>query len=171
MYIISQPLWSYLVDLDIILMWNDSGEIKSDRIHGHGCKLATSNMWLVLWILMLSFFFLLVQNPCVGHDFLHGFVTGIFSSLGLLAPFPIPSLENQGLHFIWSLPFDLSSMGGPIGSLCFHQHSSPDDQGWQTFLPWKGCSHQGECFHCWIIRAWPFPLCCLIFAIFVKYGN
>jgi hypothetical protein len=36
-----------------------------------------------------------------------------------------PILEDQGLHFMWLLPFDLSSMDDPTRSSRSCQHSSP----------------------------------------------
>jgi hypothetical protein len=44
--------------------------------------------------------------------------------VGYLAPCPTPNLEDQGLHFIWPLHFELSGMGGPTMSLSSSQHSS-----------------------------------------------
>jgi hypothetical protein len=61
-----------------------------------------------------------------------GFVTVDFSRMRLLARYPTPNLEGQGLHFVWPLPFYLSGMGGPTRSLLSHQHSSPGHWGTQT---------------------------------------
>jgi hypothetical protein len=38
---------------------------------------------------------------------LHGFVTVNFSVVGSLLQRPTPKLEDQGLHYVWPLPFDL----------------------------------------------------------------
>jgi hypothetical protein len=44
--------------------------------------------------------------------------------VGLLARRSTPNLEDQGLHFIWPLPFDLSGIGGSTRSLRSRQHNS-----------------------------------------------
>jgi hypothetical protein len=75
---------------------------------------------------------LLVLQPCLGLGLLRGFVTVDFSGVGLLAPRPTPNLEDQGLHFVWSLPFDLSGMGGATRSLRSRQHTSPCHWGAET---------------------------------------
>jgi hypothetical protein len=44
----------------------------------------------------------------MSFDLIHGegFVTINFSRVRSLAPCPIPNLEDQGLHFVWPLPFN-----------------------------------------------------------------
>jgi hypothetical protein len=61
-----------------------------------------------------------------------GFVTVDISGVGLTAPRPAPNLEDQGLHFVWPLPFDLFGMGSSTRSLRSHQHSTPGHWGAQT---------------------------------------
>jgi hypothetical protein len=51
-----------------------------------------------------------LQPRCVGLGLLYDFVTVNFFGVGSLAPRPTPNQEDQGLHFIWPLPFDLSGM-------------------------------------------------------------
>jgi hypothetical protein len=46
-----------------------------------------------------------------------GFATIDFSGVGLLVSRPTHNPWDQGLHFIWPLPFDLSGMGDPTRSL------------------------------------------------------
>jgi hypothetical protein len=43
---------------------------------------------------------------------LHAFVTVNCLGVWSLAPRSTPNLEDQGLHFVWLLPFDLSGMSG-----------------------------------------------------------
>jgi hypothetical protein len=64
----------------------------------------------------ISFSSLLALQPSMGLGLFHGFVTVDFSGVGSLAPRPTPNLEDQGLHFVWPIPFDLSGMGGPTRS-------------------------------------------------------
>jgi hypothetical protein len=64
----------------------------------------------------------LLLQPCVGLCLYHGVVV-----------LPQPSnLEDQQLHFIWPLPFDLPGMGDPATSLSSHQFSSLGHWGMQT---------------------------------------
>jgi hypothetical protein len=46
------------------------------------------------------------------------------SEVGSLAPRPNPNPEDQGPHFFWPLPFDLSGMRNATKSLHSCQHSS-----------------------------------------------
>jgi hypothetical protein len=88
----------------------------------HGiCKL------LSVWVsyLVSSSYSLLTRQPCVGLGILHGFITLNFSGLGTVAARPTPNLDDQRLHFIWPLHFDLSDMGGCTRSLRSRLHSSP----------------------------------------------
>jgi hypothetical protein len=62
-----------------------------------------------------------------------GFVTVNFTRMVSLAPRPTSSLDNQGLHFVWPLPFDLSGMGGSTWSFRSRQHSSPGPGGKSPF--------------------------------------
>jgi hypothetical protein len=55
---------------------------------------------------------LLALQPCVCLGLLHGFVTVNFLGVWSLAPNSTHDLEDEGLHFIWPLPFDPSGMGG-----------------------------------------------------------
>jgi hypothetical protein len=64
---------------------------------------------------------------CVFLGFLHGFTTGNYSGVGLLAARPTTNLVDQVLHFVWPLPFDLSGVGGYTRSLRCHRHKSPGD--------------------------------------------
>jgi hypothetical protein len=57
------------------------------------------------------------------------FVTIHFSKVEVLAPWSTPNLEDQGLHFVWPLPFDLS---GKILRSC--QHSPPRHWGRKLHL-------------------------------------
>jgi hypothetical protein len=66
---------------------------------------------------------LLVLQPCVGLGLLHdplpplgprGFVTVDFVRGGVVSP--TPNLEDQGLHFVWPLPYDMSGLDGPTGA-------------------------------------------------------
>jgi hypothetical protein len=43
----------------------------------------------------------------------------------VVSPRPNPNLEDQRLHLVWPLPFDLSCTGGSTRSLHSRQHSSP----------------------------------------------
>jgi hypothetical protein len=61
--------------------------------------------------------------PFIGSG---SFVTVEFSGMGLSLS-PTPNLEDQKLHSVWPLPFDLSGMGGTTKSLCSRQHSSLDE--------------------------------------------
>jgi hypothetical protein len=61
----------------------------------------------------------------VGLGLLYDFETVNLSGVGLLAPLPTPNLEDQGLHFIWSLPFELCGVSGPTRSLLSRQHNFP----------------------------------------------
>jgi hypothetical protein len=47
---------------------------------------------------------------------LNSFVTVNISRVEVVPPHPTPNLENQRLHFIWPLPFDLSGIGDPTGA-------------------------------------------------------
>jgi hypothetical protein len=71
----------------------------------------------------------------VGLGLLRGFVTVNVSGVGLFAPRSTPNQEDQGLHFLWPLPFDLSDMGGPTRSLRSRQYSFPGHWGTQTSSP------------------------------------
>jgi hypothetical protein len=53
----------------------------------------------------------------------------------VVAPSQNPNLEDQKLHFVWPLPFDLSGMGDPTRSLRSRQHSSPGHWEAQTSPP------------------------------------
>jgi hypothetical protein len=69
---------------------------------------------------------------------------------GLLAPNPTPNLENQALHFIWPIHFDLSGTCGTTRSLCSRQHSSLAHLGMQTSPPWYGgCPLKGIWIGSW----------------------
>jgi hypothetical protein len=50
------------------------------------------------------------------HRFPGGFVIADFSSVGFLASYPTPTLVDQGLLFVWPVPFDLSGMRGLPGA-------------------------------------------------------
>ena len=45
-----------------------------------------------------------------------GFCNHHFFTVWVISPKPTPNLEDQECLFIWLLPFDLSGMGGPVGS-------------------------------------------------------
>jgi predicted acylesterase/phospholipase RssA len=51
---------------------------------------------------------------------------------GVVAPRPISNLEDQGLHLVWPLPFDLSGIGGSTRSLRSRQPSCPGEWDAQT---------------------------------------
>jgi hypothetical protein len=55
--------------------------------------------------LLISFLFVFLQalQPSVGLGLLYGFVTVHFSGVKSLTPCPNPTLEGQGLHFVWPL--------------------------------------------------------------------
>jgi hypothetical protein len=74
----------------------------------------------------------LAPQPCVGLGLLRGFVTVIFFGVGSLSPRQTPNVEDQGLHFICPLPFDLSDMGCHTRSLRSRQLSSLGHWGAQT---------------------------------------
>jgi hypothetical protein len=78
---------------------------------------------------------LLALQPSVALHLLHGFVTVNFLGVESLSARPVPSLEDQGLHVMWPIPFCLSGMGGPTRSLRSRQHSSPCHWGAQTCSP------------------------------------
>jgi hypothetical protein len=78
-------------------------------------------------------------QPCLGLGLHQCFITVNFSGVGLLAPYRTPNLEDQGLHFVWPLVFDLSGMGGPTRSLHFCWHSNLGHWGAQT-SPRQGSS-------------------------------
>jgi hypothetical protein len=65
---------------------------------------------------------------------------------GVVASHQTPNLEDQGLHFVWLQPFDLSGMGDPTRSLLSHQHSCPDHWGAQTSSPQQGGSPRGRLY-------------------------
>jgi hypothetical protein len=82
----------------------------------------------------------------VGLGPLHRFLTLYFPEMGLLAPCPTQNLEDQGLHSVWPLPFDLSGMDGPSRSLLSRQHNSLGHWGAQTSSPQqKGSPWGGSC--------------------------
>jgi hypothetical protein len=72
-----------------------------------------------------------------------GFVTVIISGVMSLAPHPTRNLEDQALHFVWHLPFELSGKGGTTRSLHSSQHSSPGQWDAQTSSPRKHSSPRG----------------------------
>jgi hypothetical protein len=47
---------------------------------------------------------------------------------GTLSPTPKSSLENQGLQFVWPVPFVLYGVGDPTRNLRSRQHSPPERQ-------------------------------------------
>lgn len=99
---------------------------------------------LLFLIVVLQFFFFIGATAlCVDFGLLHGFVTVEFSGMASLAPRRTPSLEDQELHTVWPLPFDLSGIGSPTMNLRTHQHSSPGYWGKQTSSPRQGCSPRG----------------------------
>jgi hypothetical protein len=59
---------------------------------------------------------LLALQPSVGLGLLCDFVTVFFSGLGSLTPHLTSNLEDQGLQFVWPLPFALCGVGCPIGA-------------------------------------------------------
>jgi hypothetical protein len=59
----------------------------------------------------------------------------ILGSSGVRSLAPRPNPENQGLHFVRPLLFDLSGMGEPTRSLLYRQHNSPGHWGAQTSSP------------------------------------
>jgi hypothetical protein len=61
----------------------------------------------------------------------------------VVSPRPTPNLEDQGLHSVWPLPFDLSGMGGATRSLRSRQHSSPGHWDTQSSSPRQGGSPRG----------------------------
>jgi hypothetical protein len=63
----------------------------------------------------------------VGLGLLRVFITVNISGVGSLAPRITPNLEEQRLHFVLFLPFDLSGMGSSTKSLRTRPHSSPAD--------------------------------------------
>lgn len=67
----------------------------------------------------------------------------MFPEVRMLASRPASDLENQGLPFIWPLPFNLSSMDGPTGS-SLH---SPGNQGTETCVRHYG-SNWREGLYC-----------------------
>jgi hypothetical protein len=78
---------------------------------------------------------LLALQPCVGLGVLRGSVTVHFSGVGSLASLATPNLDDQELHFVWPLTFDLSEMGGPTRSSRSRQHSFPGHWGTQISSP------------------------------------
>jgi hypothetical protein len=50
----------------------------------------------------------------MGLGLLCGFGTENFSRVKSLAACPTPNLEDQGLHFIWPLPFVLFDLSGMV---------------------------------------------------------
>jgi hypothetical protein len=101
-------------------------------------------MLVLLLLLLLCWpynpFWVLTSSMTLLHRFSEGFVTINFSEVGSLAPRPTPYLEDQVLHFVWPLPFDLHGMGGPTRSLHSRQHSFPGRWGAQTPSPLQGDS-------------------------------
>jgi hypothetical protein len=104
-------------------------------------------------VILFYFYFLssLALQPCVSWPppwsysiGSGGFVTVNSSGMGSLSPRPTPNMEDQRLHFVFSLPFDLSGMGGTIRSLRSRQHSSPGHWGAQTSSSRQGGSPRGE---------------------------
>jgi hypothetical protein len=67
-----------------------------------------------------------------------GFVTYIVLRAEIVVPRLTPSLEDQGLQFIYMLSLDLSR--DPTRSLCLRYHSYPGDQGKQISPPGEGRS-------------------------------
>lgn len=57
-------------------------------------------------------FFLHIVQPCACLGLIRGFVTVNCSGVGSLVPPPNPNLKDQGLPFVWPLPFDLSGICG-----------------------------------------------------------
>jgi hypothetical protein len=53
---------------------------------------------------------LMVLHTFLDLGLLDGFVTVNFSGVGSVDPRSTPNLEDQGLHFVCALPFDLSVM-------------------------------------------------------------
>jgi hypothetical protein len=66
-----------------------------------------------------------------------------FSGMVSLAPRPTRNLENQGLHFVWTIIFDLSGICEITTSLRSSQHSSPGHWEAQTSSPTRRCSPRG----------------------------
>jgi hypothetical protein len=73
--------------------------LTSSRSHPNGCKC------LSIYLGLLRVFII------------------VFFRGGSLAPRPTPNLEDQGLHFVWPLPFGLYGIGGATKSLHSRQHS------------------------------------------------
>jgi hypothetical protein len=67
---------------------------------------------------------LLAPQPYVSLRLLRSFVTANFSGVGSLATRPTPNMEHKGLHFVWPIPYDLSSMGGSTRYIRSLQHNS-----------------------------------------------
>lgn len=63
----------------------------------------------------------------------------------------ISNLEGQGLHFIWSLPFDLFDLGDAPAKLSSCQHSSLGYQGTNTSSP-RQLQADWVNTHCFILR-------------------
>jgi hypothetical protein len=54
-----------------------------------------------------------------------GFGTNYFYGVGLSAPLPTPPTWRTRVSlFVWVITLDLSGIGGPTSSTCYHQHSS-----------------------------------------------
>jgi len=63
-----------------------------------------------------------------------------FSGSGLSARRPTPNLEDQGLFFVWPLPFDQSGMVRPARDQSPHRHSSLGHWDTQAPPPQQGAS-------------------------------
>jgi hypothetical protein len=74
-----------------------------------------------------------------------GFITVSFSTVGSLVPQPTPNPEGQGLHFVWTLPFDLPGMRGSTRNIRFCQHSSLSQ--WSV----HECECYNKLFHCCLL--------------------
>jgi hypothetical protein len=79
----------------------------------------TANTSQYIYVCVFSF---LALQLWVGPDLLNDFVTVNFSGVGSEVPRPTTNPEDQGLHFVWPLPFDLSRMGGQDSNSAHSEH-------------------------------------------------
>jgi hypothetical protein len=82
-----------------------------------------SNSSVISCIIWWFFFFTGATTLYLG--LVHGFIKVNLFAVGSLAPCPTTKLEDQGLHFVCPLPFNLSGTVGATRSLHSRQHSSP----------------------------------------------
>jgi hypothetical protein len=82
-----------------------------------------------------------------------GFVTIYFSGMASLAPRPTPNLEDQELHFVRLLPFDLCGMGGCTSSLGSYYHNSSGPSAvFSLVLRYQGWKNLGRLYICTSVK-------------------